>query len=473
MDYKILNKKIQLTTFFLAIPFYISLQASEEDVGNDLQPSRRHNPILPSDQASQTLIGQTKRTTLTPKEKQISKLIGRQFFQLRNNDIASRSPSIGLYALVAIEQKSSNDEKNGQPITLEYDELKQTIAQIFPNNPKPLSVKIDPHFVQQIAEKTNMSILFIHIGNRGCSYGPGPIDIVKRIIFVKRDGKVLTQNSWFFDDHLINDIINIISQCGSNTAVVCYNSHLGRTVFSTPNGQIFAISQKANAQTRSHQTAIVNISKKRTIRNIGLSASLLAVIYVLKKIVLPTITQYQNSMNFTEIVQPLKQKASQLFDQISMNFTKTVQLVKQKASHLFDQIIPSSDSSCSQACESSSMPNSTATPSPSPSPVLGSSSMPNSTATPSPSPSPVLGSSSIPNSTATPSPSPSPVLGSSPIPNPTTTPSPSPSPVLGSSPIPTTTTPSPSPDPAQKSSLMLTIQQQLHRFFPALHVNPF
>ncbi|MDR1366521.1 MAG: hypothetical protein LBJ13_01265 [Puniceicoccales bacterium] len=323
MDYEILNRKIQLIALFLTVPFQVSLQASDEDIGDDLQPlptahhsslapysQEQHNQTCSPEQEQKMFIYRIKNKALTPKEKQISKFAECQFFQLQNNNTVSQSSSIGLYALAAIEQKFRNDEVEAdQPIALEYDKLKQIAAQFFPNYREPLNATVNSYLVQQVAQEIGKPVFFINIGNRGHSYGPGPIDIVKWIIFAKPDTEVLVQNSWFWD----NNLLGIISQCDSEAVIVCYNSFLKRTLLSMPNDQNFTTAQEDYSQAQLNRTAILSIKKNRIIRNIGFLASLAACTYACKTTILPMITESQIAQHTIEILKSLRQQITSNF----------------------------------------------------------------------------------------------------------------------------------------------------------------
>ncbi|MDR1906933.1 MAG: hypothetical protein LBQ03_01805 [Puniceicoccales bacterium] len=314
MNHRALNKKVQLITLSLAIPFQVNLQASVENTENNLGQSHHRRVVFqrfpmssrkpikvirsPRDER-QTLICRTGRQTLTPKEKQISDLARCRLFQLQNNNTICQSPSIGLYVVADIAYKFLNGEVRAKrPITLEYDELKQIATQLFPDNPKSFRAIVVPELVHQISQRINKPILYIEVGNRGCSYGPGPIDIAKRLIFARPDAEsndeheyveILTQNSCL-RDHKLLDTIN---SYGSEAVIICYNSYLKRTLFSIPKERFTTASESDSKMPCHQRTAIFNIRKNRIIRNVGFFASLATGLYAFKALAWPVIANNQ------------------------------------------------------------------------------------------------------------------------------------------------------------------------------------
>ncbi|MDR0740679.1 MAG: hypothetical protein LBF34_03145 [Puniceicoccales bacterium] len=310
MDYSVFNKKVRLITFSLIIPLQVDLQASVENhEASTTQPPRKSIKTVQSLQERSALVYSTARDTLTPKEIQIANLARCRFLQLQNNNRACKSPSIGLWILTEIAQQIHDDAiVRGRPVSLVYNKLEQIATQFCPNDRNPLTVSVDPSLVQQIAQVINKPILYIEVGNKGWSYGPGALDIAGRLIFARlnelennderdlendldnENEEVLVQHAWFRD----HELLNTISTYGLNSVVICYNSYLGRTIFSIPRNQNFTPAKESDVQTPLWQkTAILSIGKKRKIRNVGIFATAAASIYALKTFLWPVIISSQ------------------------------------------------------------------------------------------------------------------------------------------------------------------------------------
>jgi hypothetical protein len=158
--------------------------------------------------------------------------------------------------------------------------------------------------------------LYIEVGNKGGSYGPGALDLTKRLVFAKpnelendderenldesennnerdletdwnnENEEVLVQCAWFRDDELLNTI----SIYGLNSIIICYNSHLKRTIFSMPENPNFAAAKESDARIPLQQKkAVLNIGRNRIMRNVGISITAAAGIYALKTLLWPVI----------------------------------------------------------------------------------------------------------------------------------------------------------------------------------------
>jgi hypothetical protein len=154
--------------------------------------------------------------------------------------------------------------------------------------------EVTPDLVLNIAQQINQPVLYMEIGNRGFSYEPGPIDIVKQIILARPEEpnddddkpQILQQSSWLRD----NKLNQMIHTYGINSVVVCYNSVLKRTVFSLPRRVNVVTEQNTDQEKQhSHEYAILKLSQKRIIRNAGLSALAIGSGVYFYKILLPMI----------------------------------------------------------------------------------------------------------------------------------------------------------------------------------------
>ncbi|MDR2371822.1 MAG: hypothetical protein LBD60_01600 [Puniceicoccales bacterium] len=320
MGYCVFNKKVRLITFSLIIPFQINLQASAggSEVDFVAQHRRWSTKVVRVLRERESPVCPTIRSTLTPKEIQIASLARCRFFQLKNNNPACKSPSIGLWTLTRINQQIHNGEVvMGQPVSIVYNRLLQIATQICPNDHNPLNASVESSLVQQIAKRINKPILFIEVGNKGCSWGPGALDITKRLIFAKpnelennderdlendwdnENEEVLVQHTWFKD----NELLNTIGICGPNSVIICYNSYLGRTVFSLPRNPNLTTAQESDAWIPPQQkTAILNIGRNRIIRNIGIFVITAAGIYAVKTLLWPMVMSSQIADYFRGLV---------------------------------------------------------------------------------------------------------------------------------------------------------------------------
>ncbi|MDR0590622.1 MAG: hypothetical protein LBG09_02085 [Puniceicoccales bacterium] len=292
MERGILVKKAKLISILLAVPFSVGLQINEGIASNtarQISPPRRRarerteasGPRQPAEVTDQTRICKVTHRELTPKEKQISALLRHRFYQFVTNNPSHRGPLFGLYATAAANNLLSDGEgEAGQPV-LEHAEIMQIAAQFSPEAPNPLSVPITPELVHQIAIHLNRPILFIDVGNKFFTYGPGPIDIIKYVILAQpqeldedlsnseeeeeedRPPVILQRKTWLRD----HKALEIIRRCGPNANIICYNSHFKRALFFTPIPIATARNTDLGTQRRC-ETAILKISRQRAIRNV-------------------------------------------------------------------------------------------------------------------------------------------------------------------------------------------------------------